>query len=213
MTEKIEIKDHSREGLSLQKILQLFKLFHPKNTKTLARLNKFTELDIQKINELKNLNIKGLILDVDDCIARNHEEILPENIEYIKKLKSQGIEMVFYSNMKRTNRYDQLDDYVEVLTNIPAKPNIKGFKEACERLDLKPKNILMVGDNYITDSGSIKLGIPFIKIKPIKAHYTTLYMKLKMGSYGILRSFYDYVAQFHDLFREKPLNSKAFKNN
>ncbi len=212
MTKSTKEKDQNREGVTISKLIQLFRLFLPKNTETLARLDKFSDLDIEKINKIKSLEIKGIILDADDCIAYNHGEILKENIKHIKKLSSQGIKIVIYSNMKKTLRYEPIDAYAKILTNIPAKPDIKGFLQASEILNIPRKNIVMVGDNYVTDSGSLKLGIQFIKIKPIDTHYKNIGDKLFFGGYKFLREFYDVLSRFYDLFRKKPLTSKDIKN-
>ena len=52
-------EDQSREGITLRKFIQLFKLLVPKNTKTLAVFDKFTDLSLEKI---KDFNSK------DNCI-------------------------------------------------------------------------------------------------------------------------------------------------
>jgi HAD superfamily phosphatase (TIGR01668 family) len=207
-----EIEDQNREGFTFIKLLQIFRLFLPSNTKTLARLNKFTDLNLEKLKELKNLDIKGLILDVDDCIAHNHKEVLKENLEYIKTLHAKGIKIVLYSNMKKTKRYDSIERYVEVLTNIPPKPDVRGFKEALKRLSLQRENVLMVGDNYVTDSGSLRVGIRFVKIKPLMGKYDSIFETVKMLIYSIFREFYDLLSRVHDIFREKPLSSKDLKS-
>lgn len=212
MAKSKEVHDQNREGVTISKLIQLFRLFLPKNTETLARLDKFSDLDIEKINQIKSLNIKGIILDADDCIAYNHGEVLKENIAHLKKLSSQGIKIVIYSNMKKTLRYESIEKYAKVLTNILPKPDIKGFREACEILNLPFDKVVMVGDNYVTDSGSLKLGIPFIKIKPIASPYTNIANKLFFGGYKFLREFYDSLSRFYDLFRKKPLTSKNIKN-
>ncbi len=207
MTE--DYNDQSREGPSVQKLFQLFKLLLPQHTKTLARLKKFSDLNIKKLNQLKNLEIKGLIIDVDDCIAKNHGEILPQNAEHLKKLLNEGFKIVLYSNAKKSARYEILPKEIEVLTNLPAKPDIEGFKFACKKLDLPAKNVAMVGDNYITDAGSLQLKIPFIKVRPLQRKYDTIVMTIAMTIYNILREFYDIIARIHDFFRkEKPLTSK-----
>lgn len=201
--------DQSREGPSVQKLFQLFKLLFPQHTKTLARLKKFSDLNVKKLNQLKNLEIKGLIIDVDDCIAKNHGEILPQNTEHLKKLLKEGYKIVLYSNAKKSARYEILPKEIEVLTNLPAKPDIEGFKFACKKLGLPAKNVAMVGDNYITDAGSLQLKIPFIKVRPLQRKYDTIFMTIAMIVYNILREFYDIIARIHDFFRkEKPLTSK-----
>ena len=201
MKKKIDQKDNPREGLTVLKLLQLLKLFLPHNTRTLARLDKFKDLDIEKLNKLSDLNIKGIIIDTDDCIAYNHGEILPENIEHIKKLNKKGIKIVIYSNMAKTERYEPVEKYVKILTNLPPKPSKKGFRQAVKTLALPKSQIVMIGDNYITDSGSIHIGVPFIKVKPIGGK-----RGLIMKAYDKLRNFYDKVSRFHDKFRKKPIN-------
>ncbi|MBT4917345.1 HAD family hydrolase [Candidatus Peregrinibacteria bacterium] len=205
-------EDFSREGLSILKIIQLIRLFFPHNTRTLARLDKFSDLNLQKINKLRDLKIKGLIIDADDCIAFNHGEILPENIQHIKTLHEQNVKMVIYSNMKKNKRYEAIEEYAKVLTHIFPKPSKKGFKKALRELDLPAKNVAMVGDNYITDGGAIRLKIPFIKINPIGITKGNIIFGGALKLYGYLREFYDRISRSHDKLRKiKPLTSKDLK--
>lgn len=202
MKKNIDQKDNPREGITVLKLLQLFRLFFPKYTKTLARIKKFTDLDINKLNKIKKLDIKGIILDTDDCIAYNHGKILPKNIQYIKELKKQGVKIVIYSNLAKSDRYLPVEKYVKILTNLPPKPSKKGFQKAIKALNLPKEKIIMVGDNYITDGGSITFGIPFVKVQPIKTKSGII-----MILYGGLREFYNKVSQLHDIFREKPIKN------
>lgn len=197
----IDQKDNSREGLTVLKILQLLRLFLPGYTKTLARLDKFKNLDIEKLNKLSGLNIKGIILDTDDCIAHNHGDILPENVEHLKELNKKGIKIVIYSNMAKSDRYKPVGKYVKILTNLPPKPSKKGFRQAVKALGVPKSQTVMIGDNYITDSGSIHIGVPFVKVEPIGGN-----RGLIMKAYGALRNFYDKVSQFHDKFRTPPIS-------
>jgi len=205
-------EDFTREVPTISTILQLFRLFLPRNTKTIARLDKFMDLNIEKINKLKEINLKGLIIDSDDCISYNHGEILEENVTHIKRLHDQGIKLVIYSNMRKTERYEAIESYAKVLTRIPPKPGIKGFEKALQTLNLPAKNVAMVGDNYLTDAGAIRLGISFIKIKPIDIPSENRVFNLAVTLYGYLRGFYDKISRIHDkLRRKKPLKSKDLK--
>lgn len=173
------MKDFSREGFTIRKLIQIFRLFKPENRKTLARLKKFTDFDLGKIAKEKGIKIKGIILDVDGVIAENHREILPENIEHIKKLLRQGIKIVCYSNMKWTDRYSALPKEVEILANIPPKPDPRGFEQACEKLQTPKENIVMIGDNFVTDGGAIQYGIHFILVEPIPTPPKNLHEKFQ----------------------------------
>lgn len=191
--------DQSREGLTFGKFFQALRLFWPANTKTLAHLNKFTDLDVDKIRELTGVEIKGIILDVDGCVAYNHENILPENVEHLQKLIAHGIRIVVYSNMAKTSRYDVFDGTIEVLTNIPPKPEPAGFELACGKLGLPKENIVMIGDNYLTDGGAIRAGINFIEVKPLrKPDQESLAEKV----HNFLRSIFRGISRVHDLGRK-----------
>lgn len=161
------MEDYNREGVTITKLLQLFKLLLPRNTKTLKFYNKFTDFNPAEIKKSKGIDIKGIILDVDETIAYCRGEILPENVKYLDKLIKQGLKIVLMSNMIKTSRYDVLNKEIKIMTKFPAKPEPQGFKLALKELQLDKKNVAMVGDNYITDGGAIPLGIAFIRIKPI----------------------------------------------
>ena len=165
--------DQSREGFTWLKILQLFRLFLPKNTRTLTTLKKFSDFDPVSIQKKYGIKIEGVILDVDETISLNRGKILQANINHLKKLLKHGIKIVLMSNMVKTSRYDVLDKRIKVMTNFAPKPEPGGFKKAIKYLDVPKKNIVMIGDNYITDGGAIRLGIPFVRVRPIQKKHRT----------------------------------------
>ena len=189
-----QIQDESREGVNLAKIIQFFKLFHPKYTETFIRLDRFTDLDIDKIRESTGVEIKGIILDVDCCIAPHHGEILPENLEHLRKLIAKGVKIVIYSNMEWSERYGDLQDKIPVLTNLPPKPDPEGFEVAVQRLGVPKENVVMVGDNYLTDGGAIGAGIKFIHINPIKREHEGFVEKIQ----NALRAVGIFLSRFHE---------------
>lgn len=194
-------EDQNREGINFTKIVQLFRLLRPRNTKTLARLQKFTDLDLDKIQAKTGVEIKGIIVDVDDTISYQHGKILEENVKHIKNLRSQGVKFAVLSNMKRTSRYDVIENDAIILTNFPAKPDPRGFEEACKKLQLPKKNIVMVGDNYVTDGGAIRAGINFVYVKPIKLRHASLPQRI----HSMIRAFFIGISKIHDLGRKKPI--------
>jgi hypothetical protein len=46
---------------------------------------------------------------VDECIAEHHGKILEENLEIIKNLLANDWKIIIYSNMKKSDRYDELE--------------------------------------------------------------------------------------------------------
>lgn len=194
-----QMPDESREGINLAKIIQFFKLFHPKYTKTFLRLEHFPDLDVDKIRELTGVEIEGIILDVDCCIAPNHGEILPENLEHLRKLIAKGIKFVIYSNMKWSERYGNLQNDLPVLTNLPPKPDPKGFEIAVQRLGLPKENVVMVGDNYLTDGGAIGAGIRFIHVNPIRREHEGFVEKIQ----NALRAVGIFLSRFYEENKKK----------
>lgn len=196
---KIDEKDNFRGGLSFAKVLQVFKLFLPKYSKTLVRTSEFLHLTPTK---LKDLKIKGLILDADECISYNEGKILDKNTRHIKELIKDGIKVVVFSNMQCSDRYDVFNGKVKILKNVEGKPAPEGFLKALKLLQLPKKQVAMVGDNYLTDGGCIPLGIHFIRVKPIRRSHETKYHKIIRAPDRYVRKFYDLISRLHDKFRK-----------
>lgn len=165
----LEMKnDISREWPTLAKITHTFNLFFAnKHIDSLNFVDRFSEIDF---DELRNIWKKWIILDIDDCIAPHHGEILPENLNIIKELVASGWKIVFYSNMKKTSRYEELEKlWIQVITSKYAKPDKRWFEECLDVLWLDAEKTIMIWDNFITDWWAIEAWIDFIKVKPIEA--------------------------------------------
>lgn len=189
--------DNNRERVTFYKLAQLSRLLLPTNSRTLKRLAKFNELDLDELSDLAGHKIKGLILDADDTIAIFRGRILKQNVQHIEKLLKKGCKIVIYSNMHRTDRYNVLPKEVLILTNIPAKPDPEGFRIALKALELKANEVAMVGDSYISDAGCLRIGIPFVHVKPIHWEGGEEWI-----SVSILRYLYEKISRFYDLFRK-----------
>lgn len=162
-------QDKSREWLTLWKLRHLINIFTKKElTKILLSCDKFADIDFGK---LKCAGRIWIILDVDECIAPHHWNILPENIEILKKLVRNWFKIVIFSNMKKTQRYNEIEQlWITIITSQFAKPNPKWFEECLKELWLQKSEVVMIWDNFITDWWCNYAGIPFIKIKPIESN-------------------------------------------
>jgi HAD superfamily phosphatase (TIGR01668 family) len=160
--------DISREWMSWQKILHLFRvLFSKQATEVLWAYKKFTDIWFETLWSSWK---RGIVLDVDECIAPHHWMVFDENIQKIEELKKDGWEIVIFSNMKKTNRYQELENlWIPVCTSVYSKPDPRWFIDALDlmKLNLDMKQVVMIGDNYLTDGWSMQAGIDFIKIQPI----------------------------------------------
>lgn len=207
----MEQQDISREGVTMDKAWQLGRLFRPKNNHAIAKVEKFANIDIQKLNELLGANFKGVILDVDECVSPHHEEVLDVNVDAIIEMINQGIKIVIFSNMKLSDRYVPLIEKVKestgfeikIITSKHAKPDPRGFEESVEALNLgEGEDVLMIGDNFLTDGGSIRAGIPFIKVKPIKTEGEGIKGVKRWPQRG-LRAAYSGVSNLYDLVGQR----------
>ncbi|WP_225744348.1 YqeG family HAD IIIA-type phosphatase [Marinilactibacillus sp. Marseille-P9653] len=119
--------------------------------------------------QLKKKNIKVVLTDLDNTlIAWNNPEATEETLEWIELMKKSGIHVVIISNNKR-KRVGKVATLLE-LDFIPnaMKPLQKGFKQAQAQFDMTKDEILMVGDQIITDiKGANHAGIRSVLVKPI----------------------------------------------
>jgi predicted HAD superfamily phosphohydrolase YqeG len=210
--------DISREGVTKDKLLQPLRLFIPRHNRTLARVSKFSLINIARINELLGTDFKGVILDIDECVAPHHGEVLPENVEAIIKMIQNDVACVIFSNMKASERYRPLIEAVQeqagyelrIITSNFAKPDPRGFQECLDALGHPKENVLMIGDNHVTDGGSVRAGISFAKVKPIKTREGFV-KKAKRLPQISSRGFFSSVSRLYDFIgRRRVLTDKDF---
>lgn len=104
------------------------------------------------IEFLKNNNIKGLILDVDNTLIDYDKNLLDGCEDWCNNLKNQGIKMFILSNTNKVEKVKKVAESLELEYEYFAhKPNKKGFKKVQKLLNLEPENIGVVGDQIFTD--------------------------------------------------------------
>lgn len=119
--------------------------------------------------QLKRKQIKAVLTDLDNTlIAWNNPEATEETIEWIEEMKAHGLKVIILSNNRR-KRVGKVAGILE-LEFIPnaLKPFQKGFNKALKDYDLTKDEVLMVGDQIITDiKGANHAGIRSVLVKPI----------------------------------------------
>ena len=112
--------------------------------------------NVRKINEqgIKTLKEKyeteGIILDVDDTLRKDMKMLPKVNQEWLDMMKrnfkvtvvSNGLDGKIEEYLKQKGI-----DYI-FLANKPLKG---GFKKACDRMNLKPEKVLVIGDSRLDD--------------------------------------------------------------
>ncbi|CAM3258264.1 YqeG family HAD IIIA-type phosphatase [Vagococcus fessus] len=119
--------------------------------------------------ELAKHDIRAVLTDLDNTlIAWNNPDGTEELLNWIESMKAAGIPVIVVSNNKaerveRAISHLGLDYVARAL-----KPFTKGMNEAAKKLNLPKENIVMVGDQLMTDiKASNSAGIRSILVKPI----------------------------------------------
>ena len=114
-----------------------------------ARFNKITDI---KPEFLKENNIKGLILDVDNTLITLDKEPLEDVEKWILKMKESGFKICIASNSIHKTRVKTIADELEIpYIYFSIKPMKRGLKKAMDILGLEPQYIAEIGDQVFTD--------------------------------------------------------------
>ena len=104
------------------------------------------------VDLLKDNNIKGLILDVDNTLVAQYVEKPDQRlIDWINYLRDNSIKLCIVSNgsTKRVAKFNQ-DLGIDAITKAK-KPLKKGFLEASKVMNLSVSEIAVIGDQLFTD--------------------------------------------------------------
>ena len=139
------------EEIMADKIIDLVNYILSKIIKPDITLDKVTQLNEEKIEKMKQkYGIEGIILDVDETLRNKMKSIPKSNQEWIKSLNGK-IKVIILSNGidKKIEKYFKEIgiDYIA----FAHKPLKKNFLKACEKINLSPDKVLVVGDSLFDD--------------------------------------------------------------
>lgn len=119
-------------------------------------------------NMLHTMRVKGMILDVDNTLSRHGCPIPFEgSIEWTHEMRKQGIKVIIVSNnfKKRVSEFAAKYDLPYLYRAF--KPLPKGYRQAMYYLRLRPREIVVVGDQIFTDVlGANLAGMKSILLTP-----------------------------------------------
>ena len=102
---------------------------------------------------LEKLGVSRLLLDIDGTLMQTRDA-MPEQavLDWMAHMKNSGIILYILSNNKHFHRVKAFSEKVGLpWQHLAKKPRLKGFREAAERLGMKPEQLAMVGDQTFTD--------------------------------------------------------------
>ena len=125
-----------------------------------------------KISEkiIKENNIKGIILDVDNTLLYYNREML-ENVDiWCNNLKEKGIKFCIVSNSNKKDKIKMIAEKLKIpYISFGMKPLKFGLKKAQRILKLDSTNIAVVGDKIFTDIiGANRCKMFSILVKPLE---------------------------------------------
>ena len=122
-----------------------------------------------KLEYLKENNIKGIILDVDNTLIDFDRNLLKGVTEWQKNMRDNQIKCIILSNSNQLDKIKKIADTLEIpFIRLATKPLKRGFKKAQKELNLPAENIAVVGDQIFTDVlGANRCKMLSILVEPI----------------------------------------------
>ena len=129
-------------------------------------LNRVTDITPKILEEL---NIKGLILDVDNTLSTHHGMKPVDNLdEWLKSMHNANVPLIVLSNSKEKRVKPFALKLGLNFLSLGLKPLPFGYIRAAKKLNLKVKDVAIAGDQIFTDVLGAKLsGAKVILLKPI----------------------------------------------
>ena len=118
---------------------------------------------------LEEKNIKGILLDIDNTLI-DMFKVMPESVEnWVLEAKQKGYKVCVLTNTNSTTKLKLITDKLGIdYISFAKKPSKSGYLRASKFLDLDCKELVMIGDQVLTDViGANKVGMNTIYVKPI----------------------------------------------
>ncbi|KXT78096.1 YqeG family HAD IIIA-type phosphatase [Streptococcus sp. DD13] len=121
------------------------------------------------VESLKQQQIKAVFVDLDNTlIAWNNPDGTPEMRQWLAELQDAGIRVVVVSNNSPKRVQRAVERFGIPFEAHALKPFTFGLKRAMKRFGIQPQEVVMIGDQLMTDIRAAKrAGIRSILVKPL----------------------------------------------
>lgn len=128
---------------------------------------RITDITMQN---LKDLGIRGLLLDVDNTLTfHGSQELSPAVKAWLEEMQGAGFLMTVVSNSWEWRVAPFANRLGLKHTSLSCKPLPFGFWRGIRRMGLKPAECIAIGDQVFTDIiGANLCGIASIQLQPIE---------------------------------------------
>lgn len=125
-----------------------------------------------RIEELKKLNIDGLILDLDNTIMAPKSARLDLPVQYWLEPMKKNFKIVVLTNNKKAFYLEAVRQVLELpVIGFAKKPWSIGIKEALEILSMPNDKIAIIGDRPLTDIWlGQRYGFKTVLVRALTAH-------------------------------------------
>ncbi|MFX3624471.1 MAG: YqeG family HAD IIIA-type phosphatase [Ectobacillus sp.] len=118
---------------------------------------------------LKERGVKGIITDLDNTLIEwDRPSATPELEEWFKSMQQNGIKVTVVSN-NNEKRVKFFSDPLDIpFIHKARKPMGRAFRKALRAMDLRPNEVVVIGDQLLTDVlGGNRLGLHTILVVPV----------------------------------------------
>ncbi len=121
------------------------------------------------LDDLSAWGVRALFLDVDNTLSTHHGQKPVEGlVEWLAVMKANGVRLLVLSNSKKK----RVEPFAQKLgldfISLSCKPLPFGFWRGLHRLDLKRRQVALVGDQLFTDVlGGRLCGVKTVRVEPI----------------------------------------------
>ena len=132
------------------------------------------EGDITKVRleDLKKLDVEGLLLDLDNTIMAPKSARLELPVQYLLEVMKKNFKIVVLTNNKKAFYLEAVRHVLELpVIGFAKKPWAFGIKEALEILNLPNDKIAVIGDRPLTEIWlGERFGFKTILVRALTAH-------------------------------------------
>lgn len=120
-------------------------------------------------SKLQDMGIKAVFSDLDNTlIPWNNPDGTPQLRDWIDQLKKYNIELIVISNNKHNRVKRALESLKLNFISRACKPLPRGIKQALKKYNLDSKQVIMVGDQLLTDVwASNNANVRSVLVKPL----------------------------------------------